>query len=57
MMSTPVKVLRTVEQIGKIVDLMDNHTHNGYPVVEDYEHNGKESVSENKPRTITPPSK
>jgi chloride channel 7 len=43
MMSTPVKVLRTVEQIGKVVEIMDNHTHNGYPVVEDYEHNGKES--------------
>jgi len=42
MMSTPVKVLRTVEKIGKIVEVMDSHTHNGYPVVEDYEHNGKE---------------
>lgn len=36
-MSHPVSVFRTVESIGRIVDVLKKETHNGFPVVEDYD--------------------
>ena len=35
-MSHPVTVLRTVEKVGNIVDILKRETHNGFPVVQDY---------------------
>lgn len=36
-MSHPVTVLRTVEKVGRIVDLLKKETHNGFPVVEGFD--------------------
>ncbi|XP_046582844.1 H(+)/Cl(-) exchange transporter 7-like isoform X1 [Haliotis rubra] len=35
-MSHPVTVFRSVESVGRIMDLLKKETHNGYPVVDDY---------------------
>ncbi|XP_033749543.1 H(+)/Cl(-) exchange transporter 7-like [Pecten maximus] len=37
LMSHPVTVLRSYESVGRIVDILKNETHNGFPVVEDYD--------------------
>ncbi|KAK3600873.1 hypothetical protein CHS0354_019220 [Potamilus streckersoni] len=42
-MSHPVSVFRTVEKVGRIVDILKNETHNGFPVVQDYEPSTEQS--------------
>ncbi|XP_069124050.1 H(+)/Cl(-) exchange transporter 7-like isoform X2 [Argopecten irradians] len=37
LMSHPVTVLRSYESVGRIVDILKSETHNGFPVVEDYD--------------------
>jgi len=36
-MSHPVTVLRTKEKVGRIVDILKSESHNGFPVVQDYD--------------------
>ncbi|CAC5380668.1 unnamed protein product [Mytilus coruscus] len=36
-MSHPVTVFRTKETVGRIIDVLKSETHNGFPVVEDYD--------------------
>lgn len=36
-MSHPVIVLRTQEKVGRIVDILKAESHNGFPVVQDYD--------------------
>ncbi len=36
-MSHPVTVLREEETVGRIVDILKNEKHNGFPVVEGYD--------------------
>ncbi|XP_045214169.2 H(+)/Cl(-) exchange transporter 7-like isoform X2 [Mercenaria mercenaria] len=36
-MSHPVTVLRTHEKVGRIVDILKAESHNGFPVVQDYD--------------------
>ncbi|KAL5017921.1 hypothetical protein ScPMuIL_003643 [Solemya velum] len=36
-MSHPVSAFRTVESVGRLVDVLKKETHNGFPVVEDYD--------------------
>ncbi len=35
-MSNPVIVLREEETVGRIIDILKNRKHNGFPVVEGY---------------------
>ena len=45
-MSTPAVVMRTVENIGRIMNILadDEDSHNGFPVVEDYDPDNMEGV-------------
>ncbi|XP_071130802.1 H(+)/Cl(-) exchange transporter 7-like isoform X1 [Mytilus edulis] len=36
-MSHPVTVFRTKETVGRIIDVLKSETHNGFPVVDDYD--------------------
>ncbi|KAL3877294.1 hypothetical protein ACJMK2_035024 [Sinanodonta woodiana] len=42
-MSHPVSVFRTKEKVGRIVDILKNETHNGFPVVRDYDPSAEQS--------------
>lgn len=35
-MSHPVSVFRMKESVGRVMEVLKNETHNGFPVVEDY---------------------
>ena len=45
-MSSPVVSLRTIEKIGRISNVLEDEetSHNGFPVVEDYEPEGFDKV-------------
>ena len=47
-MSTPVTTLRTTERIGRILTIINDESkaHNGFPVVEDYDPESFEGVSQ-----------
>ena len=36
-MSHPVTAFRTRESVGRIIDILKAETHNGFPVVDDYD--------------------
>lgn len=44
-MSHPVTVLRTKEKVGRIVEILKSESHNGFPVVQDYDPDSVQDVS------------
>ena len=43
-MSHPVTVLRKREKVGRIVDILKAESHNGFPVVQDYDPDSVQDV-------------